>query len=107
MSQVGLCVLSWLTDLAAFLLQMMQERVAAGEELMPDRSSLGASGGPSGQEERPPCEGSQSAAAPPTTPIRKLTRNRGLVVQEQLFVEDSPEDGAGPSSRKKAKRLFR
>ncbi|CAA7397981.1 unnamed protein product [Spirodela intermedia] len=88
--------------------KLMQERVAPGEELMPDRGDLGTSCSPSGLEERPPCEGSQSAAAPPTTPIRKLTRNRGLVVQEQLFVEESPEkDGGRASTRKKAKRLFR
>ncbi|CAA6661604.1 unnamed protein product [Spirodela intermedia] len=75
--------------------KLMQERVAPGEELMPDRGDLGTSRSPSGLEERPPCEG-------------KLTRNRGLVVQEQLFVEESPEkDGGRASTRKKAKRLFR
>ncbi|KAF8403899.1 hypothetical protein HHK36_012005 [Tetracentron sinense] len=33
----------------------------------------------------------ESQAMSPTMPIRKLCRNRGLIIQEQLVVEDSPE----------------
>lgn len=36
------------------------------------------------------CQVSDETA--PTTPIRKLTRNRGLVLQEKLVVENSPEN---------------
>lgn len=62
-----------------------------GEELMPHRAPA---------QTDPPCSDSEfppeSAPAEPettaaTTPIRKLCRNRGLVLQEQTVVEDSPE----------------
>ena len=62
-----------------------------GEELMPHRAPA---------QTDPPCPDSEfppeSAPAEPettaaTTPIRKLCRNRGLVLQEQTVVEDSPE----------------
>lgn len=43
----------------------------------------------------------------PSTPIRKLSRNRGLVLQEQTVVEDSPEgddSGARAAAIRKGKR---
>lgn len=54
-----------------------------GEELMPHRTQFCTM-----DEETAACN-SQPAMA--TTPIRKLTRNRGLVVQEEGVVEESPE----------------
>lgn len=55
------------------------------------------------------CEGAQ--AAQPTTPIRKLCRNRGLVMQEQAVVEDSPESDDTAAARaaaiRKGKRKLR
>lgn len=74
----------------------MMQSIGDGEELMPPRypgnvtSNSQPSVAPSGQ--------SQAAASGPTTPIRKLSRNRGLVLQEQSVVEgSSPEDDSGPS----------
>lgn len=62
----------------------MLDKVPAGEELMPHRQPLSISSA----TEPVACD---PEAALPTTPIRKLTRNRGLVVQEETVVEDSPE----------------
>ncbi|XP_078438998.1 nse4, component of Smc5/6 DNA repair complex [Wolffia australiana] len=76
---------------------LMKEKVMIGEEVMPHRHGGGAVGS---------C-GSESVAAPlPMTPIRKLTRNRGLVLQGELVVEDSPEAESAVAG-KKMKRLFR
>ncbi|MQL80183.1 hypothetical protein Taro_012632 [Colocasia esculenta] len=85
--------------------KLMTNVVGTGEELMPHRS------GPStfrSSEVEPRSEDSQSA--PPTTPIRKLTRNRGLVIHEHSVMEESPEHDASGNkdpSTKKGKRLFR
>ena len=46
----------------------------------------------------------------PTTPIRKLSRNRGLVLQEHSVIEDSPERGDSGSRGggiRQRKRKFR
>ncbi|CAA0812699.1 Non-structural maintenance of chromosomes element 4 homolog A [Striga hermonthica] len=64
----------------------MLTSVEAGEELMPHRTEVHETSNP--QPEPGPNE---AHAAQPTTPIRKLCRNRGLVMQEQDLVADSPE----------------
>lgn len=64
----------------------MARSVAVGEELMPIRNQANVS---SNCQTDAPC--GQSQASLPTTPIRKLSRNRGLVLQEQTVMEDSPE----------------
>lgn len=56
-------------------------------------------------------ESEDAQAALPTTPIRKLCRNRGLVMQEQSVVEDSPESNDTAAARaaaiRKGKRKIR
>ncbi|PON52210.1 Nse4/EID family [Parasponia andersonii] len=72
--------------------KLMSNYVAVGEELMPHRSQANVSN--SSQQDQPsqpkqPSNEHQSTV--PTTPIRKFTRNRGLVLQDQSVVEDSPD----------------
>ncbi|XP_071720596.1 non-structural maintenance of chromosomes element 4 homolog A-like [Rutidosis leptorrhynchoides] len=62
--------------------KLMLDSVAEGDELMPHRNPVDTS--PNSVREQKPG---------PTTPIRKFSRNRGLVMQEQTVVEDSPESG--------------
>ncbi|XP_071689975.1 non-structural maintenance of chromosomes element 4 homolog A-like [Rutidosis leptorrhynchoides] len=62
--------------------KLMLDSVAEGDELMPHRNPVDTS--PNSAREHKPV---------PTTPIRKFSRNRGLVLQEQIVVEDSPESG--------------
>lgn len=64
----------------------MVDSVGAGEELMPHRNALFSS---------------NSQPSAPTTPIRKLSRNRGLIIQEESIVDDTPEN-----DNHKRKRLF-
>ncbi|KAH7512396.1 hypothetical protein FEM48_Zijuj12G0086500 [Ziziphus jujuba var. spinosa] len=71
--------------------KLMRSSVAVGEELMPHRSQDVST---DSQTDAP---SGQSQASIPTTPIRKLSRNRGLVLQEQTVVEDSPEAEGEPS----------
>ncbi|XP_073047453.1 non-structural maintenance of chromosomes element 4 homolog A-like [Primulina eburnea] len=68
--------------------KLMLASVGVGDELMPHRYDVN-------QESctQPNSAAEEAQAAPPTTPIRKLSRNRGLVMQEQIVVEDSPESG--------------
>lgn len=74
----------------------MSEMVPVGEELMPHRETdVASSYRPSASADFP--QDSQ------TTPIRKLSRNRGLVVQEDSVVEDSP-DVEGDGTRRRLKR---
>ncbi|GFY99812.1 Nse4, component of Smc5/6 DNA repair complex [Actinidia rufa] len=68
--------------------KLMLKSVGAGEGLMPHRNQENVSN--DSQRDTTPKE---ARAAGPTTPIKKLTRNRGLVLQEQAVVEDSPESG--------------
>lgn len=78
---------------------MMIGMLPHGEELMPHREQqtcLAAS-----QADPVSCN-SQSAL--PTTPIRKLTRNRGLVIQEETVIEDSPVIDDDSSTRANAIR---
>lgn len=64
----------------------MKDVVPEGEELMPHRLQCATVAGP---QERMGVDDSQPALA--LTPIRKLSRNRGLVVQEESVVEETPE----------------
>ena len=64
----------------------MINSVEAGEELMPHRKQDNIENGSHADQRE---EATQQTG--PTTPIRKLSRNRGLVLQEQSVVEDSPE----------------
>lgn len=66
----------------------MMDGVGFGEELMPHRS--GQSMCSTSLKEEGIHGDSQSAA--PSTPIRKLTRSRGLVVQEETVVEDMHQE---------------
>ncbi|XP_075475497.1 non-structural maintenance of chromosomes element 4 homolog A-like [Primulina tabacum] len=68
--------------------KLMLASVGVGDELMPHRCHVSH---PSST--LPNLVDEEAEAAPPTTPIRKLSRNRGLVMQEQVVVEDSPESG--------------
>ena len=74
-----------------WILQLMKCSVEVGEELMPQRNEVNIS---SNSEVDPPSGESQAAVS--TTHIRKLCRNRGLVLQEQSVVEDSPETEQSP-----------
>lgn len=66
-------------------LQLMTHSVGVGEELMLHRNQDNMSSNP----EVDPLSG-VSQAAVSTTPIWKLCRNRGLVLQEHSVVEGSP-----------------
>lgn len=68
--------------------KLMSASVGFGDELMPHRCDVNHSG-----STQPNTVDEEAEAAAPTTPIRKLSRNRGLVMQEQIVVEDSPESG--------------
>ncbi|KAG9134759.1 hypothetical protein Leryth_001068 [Lithospermum erythrorhizon] len=71
--------------------KLMLTSVKDGEELMPhrmDSDNINDSQAGSASE--------VTQTQPPTTPIRKLCRNRGLVLQEQTVVEDSPESLDSP-----------
>ncbi|MBA0719636.1 hypothetical protein Golax_007295 [Gossypium laxum] len=79
---------------------VMMNAVPVGEELMPHRedSHLTLS------QAEPAANGSGAST---TTPIRKLSRNRGLILQESI-VDDSPEpDDAnkGPGIRRCRRKL--
>ncbi|KAI7753349.1 hypothetical protein M8C21_024347 [Ambrosia artemisiifolia] len=80
----------------------MLESVTEGEELMPHRTPTADTSANSQRTE--------NETVLPTTPIRKLSRNRGLVLQEQTVVEDSPESGDSSSRGggiRQQKRKFR
>lgn len=75
------------------VMQLMKDVVPVGEELMPHRESSNTS--PAPQAEQASYNNTQGASR--TTPIRKLSRNRGLVIRESV-VEDSPEDDVAERS---------
>ncbi|XP_072988319.1 non-structural maintenance of chromosomes element 4 homolog A-like [Typha latifolia] len=82
--------------------KLMLDVVGKGEELMPHRTNLGSCGATLSEAIH---DDSQSGA--PSTPIRKLTRNRGLVIQEESTVDDTPKkDSSGEEfhHRQKGKR---
>lgn len=105
----------------------MLSSVAVGEELMPHRIEVNETRNaqPDSESEEAPhrvqvneasnaqaeSESEDAQAALPTTPIRKLCRNRGLVMQEQSVVEDSPESNDTAAARaaaiRKGKRKIR
>ncbi|KAL4587542.1 hypothetical protein LXL04_000413 [Taraxacum kok-saghyz] len=70
--------------------KLMMESVAGGDELMPHRIPVDTS--PYSSQKV-----NENESVLPTTPIRKLSRNRGLVIQEETVVEDSPESGDSES----------
>ncbi|OAY66268.1 non-structural maintenance of chromosomes element 4 homolog A isoform X2 [Ananas comosus] len=80
--------------------KLMMENVVAGEEVMPHRNPRGANGGGGGGG-----GGGEAARAGPRTPIRKLSRNRGLVMHDEMVVEDSPQN-ANSGDHRKRRRLF-
>ncbi|KAI3471541.1 hypothetical protein Pfo_028191 [Paulownia fortunei] len=86
--------------------KLMLTSVVAGEELMPHRIEVNEA-----SNAQPDSESEGAQAALPTTPIRKLCRNRGLVMQEQAVVEDSPESDDTAAARaaaiRKGKRKLR
>lgn len=84
----------------------MTSSVGVGEELMPNRNQVNAS------SVNPPDPASvESQGAGPTTPIRKLSRNRGLVLQEETIAEDSSPESDITRTRtaaiRKGKRKMR
>ena len=66
--------------------QLMTNYVEVGQELMPNRDQVDVS-----TNSNSDIYNVQSEVTDPTTPIRKLSRNHGLILQEQSMVEDSPE----------------
>uniref|UniRef100_A0A0A9D0L8 Non-structural maintenance of chromosomes element 4 n=1 Tax=Arundo donax TaxID=35708 RepID=A0A0A9D0L8_ARUDO len=73
----------------------LMKEVAEGEELLPHRTSQSA---PCTEEN----DQAELEARAQRTPIRKLSRNRGLVLQDQV-VEETPEE----NQTSKRRRLFR
>ncbi|KAL9663119.1 hypothetical protein QQ045_027957 [Rhodiola kirilowii] len=67
--------------------KLMMDMVSDGEELMPHRDPSDYI--PSSQEQ-PPVQLADTQGAYPTTPIRKHSRNRGILIQENTVVEESP-----------------
>ncbi|KAF7807343.1 non-structural maintenance of chromosomes element 4-like protein A-like [Senna tora] len=80
----------------------MMDMVPIGDELMPHRTQF-CTVFETGTETAA-CNSEPVVA---TTPIRKLTRNRGLVVQEEGVVEESPECEGENASRAGAIRRCR
>ncbi|KVI03509.1 Non-structural maintenance of chromosome element 4 [Cynara cardunculus var. scolymus] len=80
--------------------KLMLDSVAPGDELMPNRNPA-YDASPNSQRES---ASDENGTVLPTTPIRKFCRNRGLVLQEQTVVEDSPESG---DSRSRAAAIRR
>lgn len=75
----------------------MTNYVEVGQELMPNRDQVDVS-----KNSNSDIYNGQSEAASLTTPIRKLSRNRGLIKQEQPEVEDSPESDDDSKERLRA-----
>jgi non-structural maintenance of chromosomes element 4 len=74
-------------------MQLMKEVVMPGEELMPHRDC-------------PVADLTESEVAAQRTPIRKFTRNRGLVMQGDSAVVDESPEFAGSVNASKHRRLF-
>ncbi|TXG73165.1 hypothetical protein EZV62_001744 [Acer yangbiense] len=67
--------------------KLMMDVVPIDEELMPHREASNTS-----ETSQTVTVAYNSQATLRTTPIRKLSRNRGLVIREESVVEDSPEN---------------
>lgn len=79
-------------------LQLMMDLVPAGEELMPHRDrSKGLNASQAGLA---PNDYQDTLHA---TPIKKFSRNCGLVIQEQLVVKEDPDTGDAAGRRCKRK----
>lgn len=98
--------------------KLMTSVVEVGEELMPNRTSISMSStdqaGAEYAEAHEAVGTSKSDSIPEgetTTPIRKLSRNRGLVLQEDTIVADSSPDSTDTRARgaaiRKGKRKVR
>ena len=75
--------------------ELMKEAVTEGEELLPHRTSQSAL---CNEENDQP----NTEARAQVTPIRKLSRNRGMILQDHV-VEETPEE----NQTSKHRRLFR
>ncbi|CAK7342358.1 unnamed protein product [Dovyalis caffra] len=86
--------------------KLMIPTVEVGKELMPNRDQINM---PTDSQSDPVAVESQGAG--PTTPIRKFSRNRGLVLQEETVVEDSSPESENTHVRiaaiRKGKRKVR
>lgn len=93
--------LDCLLILSLLALQLMLDSVEVGEELMPHRNPEDIT-----SDSRTDKTPEETQAMGTLTPIRKLSRNRGLVLQEQSVVADSPEsdDSAARAAIRKGKR---
>ncbi|KAM7500253.1 hypothetical protein LguiA_024667 [Lonicera macranthoides] len=88
--------------------KLMMASVGDEEVMMPHRNQVNTSS----NFQQPDSSASRETQSPlPTTPIRKLSRNRGLVLQEQRVVEDSPPGSDDSEARaaaiRKGKRKLR
>jgi hypothetical protein len=77
----------------------MKDIVAEGEELMPNRIQHG-----NRVDSHQEISGDNSQHALAVTPIRKISRNRGRLLQEEVVVEESPECNDENASRAAAIR---
>lgn len=80
-------------------LQLIMDLVPVGEELMPHRersNDLASSQADTGVDFQAPYN---------ATPIKKFSRNRGLVIQEESVVQDSPEIDDAVATRATAIRI--
>ncbi|KAL6888340.1 hypothetical protein ACP4OV_009366 [Aristida adscensionis] len=85
--------------------KLMKEVVAEGGELLPHRTSQSV---PCTEENNQIGRSEENNQAGPEahmqrTPIRKFTRNRGMVMQDQMVVQETPEE----NHTSKRRRLFR
>lgn len=74
-------------------MKLMKQMVVPGEELMAHRN-------------RPVVNPIETEVATQRTPIRKFTRNRGFVMQDDSAVVDESPEFAGSVDARKCRRLF-